>query len=299
MQALYVCTRCQAKGNGLAAANVAAHARATAIPRRQFTRTASGSQTERLLAKRSSQHRQVNGNNLYIPRQRYQSTTQAQRVESLTQELPPQNRPSLLRPAGNDLFHPFSKSPAADIRQRAKFIQRNAYCPHPSHRPTQATAEALSQEAPQVAPGAVQRPSHSHFECPDCGVPLYCSEEHWADDYEAHLKICDTLRQINEDDHDLRSGRYFSEFEYPGPQVIEEAVINMTNWDTFMYTRQFEAINEMQRLRQATRLLTYPITVGSVIHELSPYSYGSGGRLTIEGVKSFSGMAFNCQVYTL
>jgi hypothetical protein len=131
-------------------------------------------------------------------------------------------------------------------------------------------------------------PAHVDFECPDCGIPVYCSKEHWADDYEAHLQICDTLRQINEDDHDLRSGRLFPEFEYAGPQM-EEALVNMTNWDTFLYTRNFNAINDDRSLRQVTRLLTYPVTIGSILHELSPYNLKAGGRLTAEGIKSFSG----------
>ena len=109
------------------------------------------------------------------------------------------------------------------------------------------------------------------------------------DHYEDHVKICDTLHQANEDDHDLRSGRQFHEFNYPGPQILPEALINMTNWDTFLYTRQFEAVNETRSLRHLTRLLTYPTTVGSVLHELSPYQYKSGRRVTLEGVKSFSG----------
>ena len=108
------------------------------------------------------------------------------------------------------------------------------------------------------------------------------------DDYEAHLEICDTLRQINEDDHDLRSGRWFSEFDYPLPQ-IDDILCNMTNWDTFLYTRQFEAINSDRSMRQVTRLLTYPLTIGSIIHELSPYDIRQGGRLTVEGLKSLSG----------
>jgi splicing suppressor protein 51 len=132
-------------------------------------------------------------------------------------------------------------------------------------------------------------PAHVNFECPDCGIPVYCSKEHWAADYEAHLEICDTLRQINEDDHDLRSGRFFPEFEYAEPQM-EEALVNMTNWDTLLYTRNFNAINADRSMRQATRLLTYPLTIGSILHELSPYSVKSGGRLTAEGIKSFSGM---------
>lgn len=108
------------------------------------------------------------------------------------------------------------------------------------------------------------------------------------DDYESHLEVCETLKQINEDDHDLRSGRYFEEFEMPGEQQ-EEFLVNMTNWDTFLYTREFKAINDMRSMRQATRLLTYPVTVGSVLHELSPYHIRQGGRLTPEGLKSLSG----------
>jgi splicing suppressor protein 51 len=42
-------------------------------------------------------------------------------------------------------------------------------------------------------------------------------------------------------------------------------------------------------MRQVTRMLTYPQTIGSVLHELSPYSVRSGGRLTAEGLKSLSG----------
>lgn len=108
------------------------------------------------------------------------------------------------------------------------------------------------------------------------------------DDYESHSEICDTLRQANEDDHDLHSGRYFAEFRYPGPQ-IEEILPNMTNWDTYLYTREYNAINEERSMRQATRLLTYPVTIASVVHELSPYNIRAGGRLTVEGLKSLSG----------
>jgi len=191
---------------------------------------------------------------------------------------------SLLKP--NNLFHPMSSSPSPDIRKRAAFIKQNAYCPHPDHRQTRMPMNPDDPEARKT--GAVP-PKHVSYECPDCGIPVSCSEEHWADDYEAHLEICDTLREINEDDHDLRSGRFFPEFEYPG-ENIEEAMVNMTNWDTFLFTREFEALNNDRSLRQATRLLTYPVTIGSVLHELSPYSIKKGGRLTVEGLKSLSGM---------
>lgn len=170
--------------------------------------------------------------------------------------------------AEDDLFHSFSKSPIPEIRKRAAYIREHASCPHPEHRK-----------------GPMKR---VNFECPDCGIPVYCSKEHWATHFEEHLKICDTLRQINEDDHDLRSGRWFPEFEYAGPQV-DDSLVNMTNWDTFLYTRAFEAINSDRSMRQATRLLTYPITIASVLHELSPHNTNDKGRLTTEGLKSFSG----------
>ncbi|KAI9771417.1 MAG: translational activator for mitochondrial COX1 [Candelina submexicana] len=193
----------------------------------------------------------------------------------------------LLQP--NNLFHPFSRSPSQAIRRRAAFIKQHAYCPHPNHQPTRLP---FAPDDPEARKSSVKLnsapPSLVDFECPDCGIPVYCSEDHWADDYESHLEICDTLRQINEDDHDLRSGRFFPEFEYPDMQM-EEALVNMTNWDTLLYTREFTAIDADRSMRQATRLLTYPVTIGSVLHELSPYNIRSGGRLTTEGLKSLSG----------
>ena len=208
--------------------------------------------------------------------------------ESLGFPTSPMGARELLKP--DNLFHPFSKSPSPEIRRRAAFIKQHAYCPHPSHQATRTPSSPHDPEARKAA-NARLPPAHVRFECPDCGIPVSCSEEHWADDYENHLEICDYLREINEDDHDLRSGRFFTEFEYPGPQM-EEALVNMTNWDTLLYTRQFTAINEERSMRQATRLLTYPVTIGSVLHELSPYNIRRGGRLTPEGLKSLSGMFF-------
>ena len=169
-------------------------------------------------------------------------------------------------------------------------MKTHAYCPHPAHRQTRMP---LSPHYPEARKGAksTQPPAFVRFECPDCGIPVSCSEEHWADDYESHMEICDTLREINEDDHDLRSGRFFPEFQYPGPQM-EEALVNMTNWDTYLYTREYEAVNEERSLRQVTRLLTYPITIASILSELSPYDIRQNGRLTIEGLKSLSALRY-------
>ncbi|OCL08557.1 mRNA processing protein, partial [Glonium stellatum] len=232
---------------------------------------------------------------------RFVSSTSRQEQNAAGESLQPRTPPGLeytrmrgdphrllLQP--DNLFHSFSNSPSPDIRRRAAFIKQHAYCPHPHHRQTRLPTTPDDPETKKSS-AAGSPPAHVQYECPDCGIPVYCSEEHFADDYESHLEICDTLRQINEDDHDLRSGRFFPEFECPGPQ-LEEALVNMTNWDTFLYSREFAAINEDRSLRQATKLLTYPATIASVLHELSPYNIRKGGRLTVEGLKSLSALRY-------
>ena len=196
--------------------------------------------------------------------------------------------PERAPPQPDNLFHSFSHSPSPEIRKRASFMKTHAYCPHPSHHQTRMPTSPNDLEARKGKGKSSLPPAHVRFECPDCGIPVSCSEDHWADDYETHMEICDQLREVNEDDHDLRSGRVFPEFEYP-PDQIEEILVNLTNWDTYLYTRNYNAINEARAMRQATRLLTYPVTIGSVLHELSPYSMKKGGRLTMEGLKSLTG----------
>ena len=195
----------------------------------------------------------------------------------------------------NNLFHHFSASPSPEIRKRAQFMKTNAYCPHPSHHKKRLPTSPDDLEARKVEGKTSLPPAHVRFECPDCGIPAYCSEDHWADDYEAHMEICEVLRQANEDDHDLRSGRVFPEFEYPPPRS-EEFLVNLTNWDTYLYTRDFNAINDARPMRQVTRLLTYPVTLASVLHELSPYNIRKGGRLTMEGLKSITGKYWHLEM---
>ncbi|KAL6356171.1 hypothetical protein LRP88_09762 [Fusarium phalaenopsidis] len=222
------------------------------------------------------------------PAQRDFSTTAKNQSEAAAASKSPEPP---VRLSEDNLFHPFSKSPVPEFRRRAAFMRQHAYCPHPDHQQTKVPTIAPQHEDAKPQ-GGTQAPAHVNFDCPDCGLPVYCCEEHWMDDYEKHLEICDTLRQINEDDHDLRSGRIFHEANLPDLQM-EDAAINMTNWDTFMYTREFDAVNSDRSMRQITRLLTYPVTIGSVLHELSPYSMKKGERLTAEGLKSFSALRYN------
>ncbi|KAJ7724076.1 zinc-finger of mitochondrial splicing suppressor 51-domain-containing protein [Mycena maculata] len=172
----------------------------------------------------------------------------------------------------DNLFHPFSNSPFPMLRARGEAIQKLAPCP------------VCTTSHAQGHPHA-EEPRNVKFECPDCGWPTHCSEEHWKED-EEHKKYCMRLREANEDEHDLRSGRRMFEFELPGPQGYEEA-ISLANWDVFWYTRGFMSMDTERSRRHASKLLSYPITIGGALHQWSPLML-SNQRLTPEGSRSLA-----------
>ncbi|KAJ7043204.1 zinc-finger of mitochondrial splicing suppressor 51-domain-containing protein [Mycena alexandri] len=173
----------------------------------------------------------------------------------------------------DNLFHPFSESPFPMLRARGEAIKKIAPCP--------VCTTAQEQGHPHVELKNVA------FECPDCGWPTHCSEEHWKQD-EEHEKYCTRLRESNEDEHDLRSGRRMVEFELPGPQPYEEA-ISFSNWDVFWYTRGFMSMDTERSRRLASKLLSYPITIGGALHQFSPLML-SNQRLTPEGSRSMAAL---------
>ena len=204
----------------------------------------------------------------------------------------PESKPTLSQ---DNLFHPFSESPFPALVARGEAIKSLAPCPvcvshlEHVHAHTEAHHRAVS------------------FECPDCGWPTHCTEDHWRVDNE-HAKYCSRLREVNEDEHDLRSGRRLREFELPGAFILHlashkfatylrsasagpqdtEAAISFSNWDVFWYTRNFPSMDTERSRRHASKLLTYPITIGSAIHQYSPLTLGSQ-RLTPEGSRSLAG----------
>lgn len=135
---------------------------------------------------------------------------------------------------------------------------------------------------------------HVEYDCPSCGWPTHYSRAEWEADRE-HGRYWPRLKEVNEDEHDLRSGRHLKEFELPGEQPWEEA-ISMANWDIFFYTRGFASIDTDRSVRHVSKLLTFPITIGSVIHENSPYNMRNQ-RLTAEGLRSLTGM-FRLELYS-
>ncbi|KAH9842712.1 zinc-finger of mitochondrial splicing suppressor 51-domain-containing protein [Rhodofomes roseus] len=178
----------------------------------------------------------------------------------------------------DDLFHPFSKSPFPALRARGEAIQKLAPCPV-------CAAEAKGANGSHIHTHA--QPKAVKFECPDCGWPTHCSEEHWSMDTE-HKKYCSRLREANEDEHDLRSGRRMREFELPGPQD-SEAAISFANWDVYWYTRNFPSMDTDRARRHASKLLSYPITIGSVLHQFSGLTLRNQ-RLTPEGSRSLAAL---------
>ncbi|CAG8588076.1 11694_t:CDS:10, partial [Ambispora gerdemannii] len=177
------------------------------------------------------------------------------------QTSPPPPKPIL---TSDNLFYPLSRSPIPDIQNRAKIINTYGTCPICISQPQQQQRQSI-------------------YECPGCGYPTHCSKEHYEQDIEEHRKVCVWLREANEDEHDLRSGRKMTEFDFPGEQDLDQRV-NMLTWDTYFYTRNFPSLDEDRSLRHVTKPLTYPVTMASVLHESGPYSLRN--RLTSEGLKS-------------
>lgn len=102
-------------------------------------------------------------------------------------------------------FFPLSSSPIPELRARSQTVKRLCRCP-----------VCVSQEKEEIKKASEQKkPKLVQFECPNCGYPTHCSKEHWESDLE-HGKYCIRLREVNEDDHDLRSPREKSEYYLPG-----------------------------------------------------------------------------------
>ncbi|CAO1625490.1 unnamed protein product [Sympodiomycopsis kandeliae] len=165
--------------------------------------------------------------------------------------------------AQDDLFHVLAESPIPDMRKRAERIKRLAPCPVNLKKGKRVLVQ---------------------YDCPECGWPTHYSEKEWRED-EERGKYLHRLREANEDEHDLRSGREMTEFKLPGPQGFEEA-INLSSWDVFFYTRNFPSIETERSRRHVSKLLTFPSTIAGVLHENSPYTTRNR-RMTREGTRSF------------
>ncbi|KAH7107510.1 zinc-finger of mitochondrial splicing suppressor 51-domain-containing protein [Auriculariales sp. MPI-PUGE-AT-0066] len=174
----------------------------------------------------------------------------------------------------DDVFYPLSESPFVDLQTRANNIRSLAPCP-----------VCLAQDKPVAV----------KYECPDCGWPTHCSEEHWKHDTD-HAKFCTRLRESNEDEHDLRSGRHFHEFDMPGFPDTEQT-ISLANWDVYWYTRGFPSFDRERSRRVASKVLSYPMSIAGVLHQNSALNLRNQ-RLTAEGLRSMTALRSNLHVPT-
>lgn len=168
-------------------------------------------------------------------------------------------------PTFENRFHPWDSSPSQDLRTRAAFIRARAKCP--------------------ITGKDIQ------FVCPKSGIPTHHDEQAWLDDKYHQQEGWKLLKEANCYEHDLRSGREFPEFDFPMTQD-RDAVVNFLNWDTYFYTRQFYSMDTEFNLAATTKMLSYPVTMGSVMHQYSPYSLKPNGPLTLEGLKSLAALRY-------
>lgn len=109
---------------------------------------------------------------------------------SRTPAPPPPPAPLL---SSNDLFHPLSQSPFPALVDKANRVKAVSLCP--------VSFEKYNERL---------RPA---YDCPKCGWPTHASHERWLEGQEEHEKYWPRLREVNEDEHDIRSGRRMTEFE--------------------------------------------------------------------------------------
>ncbi|KAK6907793.1 hypothetical protein I203_101794 [Kwoniella mangroviensis CBS 8507] len=167
----------------------------------------------------------------------------------------------------DDLFHPLSQSPFPALREKADRIKSVSLCP-----------TSFEKHHERVRPA---------FDCPDCGWPTHKSQERWEEGKEEHKEYCGRLREVNEDEHDLRSGRKMAEFENMPEEQPYESAINFASWDTLFFTRNFLSIDSDRSVRHVSKILTYPMTIAGVLHQNGPFTSGNG-RITREGRRSMA-----------
>lgn len=170
-------------------------------------------------------------------------------------------------PSVANRFHPWETSPSPDLRTRAATIKTHARCPV-THK--------------DIA-----------YTCPILGIPTHHSRQAWENDTEYHeTKRYEQLKWANVLEHDLRSGREFPELNFAGEQEFDRAV-NFSNWDAFLYTRLFPSVDTEFQMAAVSKMLSYPVTIGLILHQYLPYLRAPKGPITLEGLKSLAALRYS------
>lgn len=64
--------------------------------------------------------------------------------------------------------------------------------------------------------------------------------------------------------------------------------MSFSNWDIYWYTRGHPSIDTERSRRHLSKLLSYPMTIGGVLHQYSSLMLNNQ-RLTPEGSRSMAG----------
>jgi splicing suppressor protein 51 len=160
----------------------------------------------------------------------------------------------------------WDESPHESIRETAALIRAKALCP------------------------VTKKPVN--YVCPISGIPTHHSREAWEQDKEYHeQKKHEKLKMANLYEHDLRSGRQFTEFVYPKEQE-RDFLVSLGDWDSYFYTRDFPPMNDEYNLAVATKVMTYPITVAALLYKYTPFLLEPKGPMTVEGAKSMAALHY-------
>eukprot|EP00283_Hemiselmis_rufescens_P011848 CAMPEP_0173458716 /NCGR_PEP_ID=MMETSP1357-20121228/60090_1 /TAXON_ID=77926 /ORGANISM="Hemiselmis rufescens, Strain PCC563" /LENGTH=377 /DNA_ID=CAMNT_0014426109 /DNA_START=12 /DNA_END=1145 /DNA_ORIENTATION=+ len=117
------------------------------------------------------------------------------------------------------------------------------------------------------------------YSCPKSGFPSHCCEVCYKED-KAHQDYAPKLREVYEDLVDLRSGRKFPEFNFPGPPTHEWQRSELINWRAYLSDRRFngqdsvignarsdeELAREQQSIRHISSVFTFPLTIAHAIY---------------------------------
>lgn len=163
-------------------------------------------------------------------------------------------------------LYKWDELPYEDIRTRAAYIRAKALCP--------VTKKNVD------------------YVCPVLGIPTHHLEEAWHADTAYHAnKTYDKLKKVNLYEHDIRLGRTFDELKFPKEQA-RDYTTNLSNWDSFFYTRDFPPMNTEYNLAAALKVLTYPLTISALLHKFTPYAGAPDGPITLEGLKSLAALRY-------
>lgn len=129
---------------------------------------------------------------------------------------------------------------------------------------------------------------------PVSGLPTHSSKEAYLKDTNyTESNRPELLKLAVAYENDSISKRDFPEYDLAQEQA-QGQLISYNNWDSWFYTRQFNSMETQFHVAQASKFLTYPITIASILASNTPYFLtNKQGSITHEGLKSLSALRYS------